>query len=49
MDVATEEGIGSRGLFRRGLGQIVSHVRMHPRPFLMSVLGALLFALATAS
>jgi ATP-binding cassette, subfamily B, bacterial len=49
MDVATEEGIGSRGLFRRGLGQIASHVRMHPRPFLMSVLGALLFALGTVA
>jgi ATP-binding cassette subfamily B protein len=49
MDVATEEGIDSRGLFRRGLGQIVSHARMHPRPFLMSVLGALLFALGTVA
>jgi ATP-binding cassette subfamily B protein len=49
MDVGTEEGIDSRGLFRRGLGQIVSHVQMHPRPFLMSVLGALLFALGTVA
>jgi hypothetical protein len=47
MEVTTEEGTASRGLFQRGLGQIVSHVRMHPRPFLMSVLGALLFAFGT--
>jgi ATP-binding cassette subfamily B protein len=49
MDVAIKEDIGSRGLFRRGLAQIVSHVRMHPRPFLLSVLGALLFALGTVA
>ena len=49
MDLGTEEGIDSRGLFRRGLGQIVSHVRMHPRPFLMSVLGALLYAAGTVA
>jgi hypothetical protein len=43
MEVTIEEGTASRGLFRRRLGQIVCHVWMHPRPFLMSVL-ALLFA-----
>jgi ATP-binding cassette, subfamily B, bacterial len=32
------------GLFGRGLRLIVSYVRMHPKPFLISVAGAILFA-----
>ena len=35
------------GLFRRGLRLIVSYVRMHPGPFLISVAGAVLFAFAS--
>ncbi len=32
------------GLFGRGLRLIVLYIRMHPRPFLISVAGAVLFA-----
>jgi ABC-type multidrug transport system fused ATPase/permease subunit len=35
------------GLFGRGLRLIVSYVRMHPGPFLVSVAGAVLFAFAS--
>jgi ABC-type multidrug transport system fused ATPase/permease subunit len=35
------------GLFGRGLRLIVSYVRMHPGPFLISVAGAVLFAFAS--
>jgi len=35
------------GLFGRGLRLIVSYVRMHPWPFLISVAGAVLFAFAS--
>jgi ABC-type multidrug transport system fused ATPase/permease subunit len=35
------------GLFGRGLRLITSYVRMHPRPFLASVTGAVLFAFAS--
>jgi ABC-type multidrug transport system fused ATPase/permease subunit len=38
-----------RGLFGRGLRLIVSYVRMHPRPFAISVAGAFLFAIASVS
>ena len=34
-------------LFGRGLRLIVSYVRMHPRPFFVSVAGAVLFAFAS--
>jgi ABC-type multidrug transport system fused ATPase/permease subunit len=36
-----------QGLFGRGLRLIVSYVRMHPGPFLISVAGAVLFAFAS--
>ncbi|HEV8564219.1 MAG TPA: ABC transporter ATP-binding protein [Actinomycetota bacterium] len=36
-----------RGLFGRGLRLVVSYIRAHPRPFLASVAGALLFAFAS--
>ena len=32
------------GLFWRGVRLIASYVRMHPRPFLAAVFGAVLFA-----
>jgi ABC-type multidrug transport system fused ATPase/permease subunit len=35
------------GLFGRGLRLIVSYVRMHPRPFVASVVGAALFAVGS--
>jgi ATP-binding cassette, subfamily B, bacterial len=35
------------GLFGRGLRLIVSYIRMHPAPFLVSVAGAILFAFAS--
>ena len=41
--------MAERGLFRRGLRLIVSYVRMHPGPFLISVAGAVVFALAPRS
>jgi ATP-binding cassette, subfamily B, bacterial len=39
--------VEERGLFTRGLGLVVSYVRAHPRPFLVSVAGAMLFAVAS--
>jgi ABC-type multidrug transport system fused ATPase/permease subunit len=41
--------VRTRGLFRRGLGLIVSYVRGHPRPFAISVAGAFVFAAATVA
>ncbi len=45
----TQEAVGTaqappQGLFGRGLRLILSYVRMHPKPFLISVSGAVLFA-----
>jgi ATP-binding cassette subfamily B protein len=37
----------AEGLFGRGLRLIASYVRMHPKPFLVSVAGAVLFAFAS--
>ena len=37
----------SEGLFGRGLRLITSYVRMHPGPFLVSVVGSVLFAFAS--
>jgi len=49
MEVASEHPIGPAGLFRRGFGQIASHVAMHPRPFALSVVGALMYAGGTVA
>jgi ATP-binding cassette, subfamily B, bacterial len=38
---------GGERLFGRGLRLIVSYVRMHPRPFAVSVVGAVLFAVGS--
>jgi ABC-type multidrug transport system fused ATPase/permease subunit len=38
-----------RDLFGRGLRLIVSHVRMHPRPFALAVVGAFLFAVGSVA
>ena len=45
-EAAGEASLGAQpeGLFGRGLRLIVSYVRMHPKPFLISVAGAVLFA-----
>jgi ATP-binding cassette, subfamily B, bacterial len=40
---------GARDLFGRGIRLIVSYVRMHPRPFALAVVGALLFAIGSVS
>jgi hypothetical protein len=41
----TQEAVAlPEGLFGRGLRLILSYVRMHPKPFLTSVAGAVLFA-----
>ena len=37
----------ARGLFGRGMRLVVSHVRAHPRPFLVSVAGAFVFAVGS--
>ena len=39
--------IEERGLFRQGMRLIASYIRMHPRPFLLSVLGAFTFAMGS--
>src|SRR5439155_22077205 len=36
-----------RGLFIRGMRLVVAYVRMHPRPFLVSVAGSLVFAVSS--
>jgi ATP-binding cassette subfamily B protein len=36
-----------RGLFMRGMRLVVAYIRLHPKPFWASVLGALLFAVAS--
>jgi ATP-binding cassette, subfamily B, bacterial len=39
--------VRERGLFARGMGLVVSYVRLHPRPFLASVGGALIYAVSS--
>src|SRR2546422_2423883 len=36
-----------RGLFTGGMRRVVAYVRMHPRPFLVSVAGSLVFAVSS--
>ena len=45
--VTVNVSAGDRTIFRRGVRLIASYVRMHPRPFLASVGGAVLFAVAS--
>jgi ABC-type multidrug transport system fused ATPase/permease subunit len=47
METTPDLGVGSRGLFGRGFALITSHVRLHPRPFALSVIGAFVFAVGT--
>lgn len=46
-DTATTPSVSERGLFRRGMRQIGSYIRMHPRPFRRSVAGAFVFAVGS--
>jgi ATP-binding cassette, subfamily B, bacterial len=45
--MAVVEQVKERGLFARGVGLVVSYVRLHPRPFLASVGGALIYAVSS--
>jgi ABC-type multidrug transport system fused ATPase/permease subunit len=51
MAVATQtpnvDAPAPRGLFTRGANLVVSYVRMHPGPFVISVAGSLVFAVAS--
>jgi ABC-type multidrug transport system fused ATPase/permease subunit len=51
MAVATQtpnvDAPAPRGLFTRGANLVVSYVRMHPGPFVISVIGSLVFAVAS--
>jgi ATP-binding cassette, subfamily B, bacterial len=47
VDTQAQDLLDARGLFGRGLRLIVSYVRTHPKPFLISVSGAVVFALAS--
>jgi ABC-type multidrug transport system fused ATPase/permease subunit len=47
METTPDLGVGARGLFGRGFALIASHVRLHPRPFALSVIGAFVFAVGT--
>jgi ATP-binding cassette, subfamily B, bacterial len=38
-----------RGLFARGMRLVVAYVRMHPKPFFISVAGSLLFAVSSVA
>jgi ATP-binding cassette, subfamily B, bacterial len=42
-----KDQVPERGLFGRGLRLIASYIRIHPRPFLISVSGAFVFAVAS--
>ncbi len=45
--VVPDRTAAPRGLFTQGMRLVVSYIRMHPRPFLASVAGALLFAFSS--
>jgi ATP-binding cassette subfamily B protein len=48
MAVATQSDVTpQRALFRRGARLVTAYVRMHPRPFLISVAGSFLFAISS--
>src|SRR5438132_5778475 len=44
---ANPEVLPSKGLFRRGMRLVSSYIRLHPGPFLVSVAGAAVFAIAS--
>jgi ATP-binding cassette subfamily B protein len=45
----TTTGGEKRGLFARGMRLVVAYVRMHPKPFFISVAGSLLFAVSSVA
>jgi ATP-binding cassette subfamily B protein len=45
----TTTGGEQRGLFVRGMRLVVAYVRMHPKPFFISVAGSLLFAVSSVA
>ncbi len=45
--MGTVERTEGHRLFRRGMALVVAYVRLHPRPFLASVGGAILFAISS--
>ena len=48
MAVAIEDQeLRERGLFMRGMRLVVAYIKLHPRPFAVSVAGALLFAVSS--
>ncbi|HET9724825.1 MAG TPA: ABC transporter ATP-binding protein [Actinomycetota bacterium] len=47
MSAATLQEAPHRGLFARGVRLVASYIRAHPKPFVISVLGAALFAAAS--
>ncbi|HEY7399309.1 MAG TPA: ABC transporter ATP-binding protein [Actinomycetota bacterium] len=47
MSIQAQATHDAQGMFGRGLRLVVSYIRAHPRPFLASVAGALLFAVAS--
>ena len=46
---AAQDRLDAKGLFARGFRLIVSYVRMHPRPFAISVAGAFVFAVGSVA
>src|SRR5207248_9373065 len=44
---ANPEVLPQKGLFRRGMRLVWTYIRLHPRPFLISVVGAAVFAIAS--
>ena len=48
-DVQAEEAIETRGLFGRGMRLVWSYIRVHPKPFLLSVSGAFVFAVSSVA
>jgi ABC-type multidrug transport system fused ATPase/permease subunit len=49
MDEDRRDRLEAGELFGRGLRLVIEHVRVHPRPFLISVAGALVYALASVA
>jgi ABC-type multidrug transport system fused ATPase/permease subunit len=49
METTVREPLGAEGLFGRGMWLIWSYIRAHPRPFVKSLIGAFMFAVASIS
>ncbi len=45
----TDTPPAERGLFGKGMSLVVAYVRMHPRPFVISVIGSWVFAFASVA